>query len=160
MLPYEGIWQWITINRSQKETTMIAEKICAAFKRVGQRNTRPRLLIANHLAARGIDFSIDDLWQSLRQQDPHLGRATLYRSVEILVNEGLLDRIEFADGTHRYHVCGDNAHQHLTCIQCHRFVEVDIAISRDQFTTIGLQTDFTIEGLALTLFGRCANCRV
>jgi Fur family transcriptional regulator, ferric uptake regulator len=142
---------------------MIAEKICAAFKRVGQRSTRPRQLIADHLAelaARGIDFSIDDLWQALRQQDPHLGRATLYRSIEILVNEGLLDRIDFADGTHRYHVCSDTGHQHLTCIQCHRFVEVNIALPTDQFTAIGLQTDFSIEGLALTLFGRCANCRV
>jgi Fur family ferric uptake transcriptional regulator len=142
---------------------MIEEKICAAFKRVGQRNTRPRRLIADHLAelaARGIDFSIDDLWQILRQQDPHLGRATLYRSIEILVNEKLLDRIEFADGTHRYHVCCDNMHQHLTCIQCHCFVEVNVAIPTDQFSAIGLQTNFTIESLALTLFGRCANCRI
>lgn len=142
---------------------MIAEKILAAFKRVGERNTRPRRLIAARLAEladQGVDFSIDDLWQALRQQDPHLGRATLYRSVEILVNEGLLDRIDFADGTHCYHVCHDTAHQHLTCIQCHRFVEVNVTLAPDQFTAIGLQTDFTIEGLALTLFGRCANCRV
>ena len=141
---------------------MIAENIRAAFKRVGERNTRPRRLIADHLAelaAHDANFSIDDLWQALRQQDPHLGRATLYRCIEILVNEGLLDRIEFANGTHRYHVCSTKAHHHLTCTQCHRFVEVHVAIPTDQFTAISAQTDFAIEGLALTLFGRCANCR-
>jgi Fur family ferric uptake transcriptional regulator len=147
---------------NREETTMIAEKICAAFKRVGERNTRPRRMIADRLAelaAHDADFSIDDLWQTLRQQEPHLGRATLYRCIEILVNEGLLDRIKFADGTHRYHVCQTSAHHHLTCIQCHRFVEVHVAIPTDQFTVISTQTNFAIEGLALTLFGRCANCR-
>ena len=66
---------------------MITGKILAAFKRVGERNTRPRPLIADRLAEladHGVDFSIDDLWQALRQQAPHLGRATLYRCIRPL----------------------------------------------------------------------------
>src|SRR5260370_22126593 len=66
---------------------MLAEKIYAASAEVSCRNTRPRRLIAERLielAASGADFTIDDLWQELRQEDPHLGRATVYRSVEKL----------------------------------------------------------------------------
>ncbi|HJT59689.1 MAG TPA: transcriptional repressor [Ktedonobacteraceae bacterium] len=88
---------------------MIEEKIYAAFDEVSQRNTRPRRLIAqrlNKLAACGEDFTTDDLWQELRQVEPKMGRATVFRAVEKLVDMGLLDRIEFADGTHRYRVCG------------------------------------------------------
>lgn len=141
---------------------LIAEKIRAAFEEMSQRNTRPRRIIADRLielAESGADFTVDDLWQALRQEEPHLGRATVYRSVEMLVNLGLLDRIEFADGSHHYRICGDNHHHHLTCTRCHRVVEVDVCLPQDQFTSIGEQTDFTIEGHALTLFGRCSDCR-
>ncbi|TMD54642.1 MAG: hypothetical protein E6I93_06660 [Chloroflexi bacterium] len=74
--------------------------------------------------------------------------------------QGLLARIEFADGTHHYRVCeGSEHHHHLTCTQCHCVVDIDICLPADQFATIGNQADFVIEGHSLTLFGRCKNCR-
>jgi Fe2+ or Zn2+ uptake regulation protein len=148
---------------SERILKVIANKIYAAFVEASQRNTRPRRLIAERLvelAESGTDFTIDDLWQELREGEPRLGRATVYRSVEKLVNAGLLDRIEFADGTHHYRVCGDNHHHHLTCIRCHCVVEVDVCLPVDQFAAIGQQTNFAIEGHSLTIFGRCEDCRV
>ena len=142
---------------------MITEKIFAVFDQECQRTTRPRRVIAERLAelARsGGDFSMDDLWQDLRQTEPRLGRATVYRSVEMLVNAGLLDRIEFADGTHRYRVCGgDEHHHHLTCTRCHCVVDVDVCIPSEQFAALSARTNFSIEGHSITLFGLCAACR-
>lgn len=141
---------------------VIADKIYAAFDEVSQRNTRPRRLIAERLvefANSGTDFTTDELWQELRTVEPKLGRATVFRAVEKLVNMSLLDRIEFADGTHHYRVCGSNHHHHLTCTRCHRIVEIDICLPEEQIAAIGNQTDFAIEGHSLTLFGRCADCQ-
>jgi Fur family ferric uptake transcriptional regulator len=141
---------------------VLAEKIYAAFDEVSQRNTRPRRLIAERLVElsnKGADFTVDELWQDLRQVEPRMGRATVYRSVEKLFALGLLDRIEFADGTHHYRVCGDNHHHHLTCTRCHRVVEVDICLPVDQIAAISNQTHFAIEGHSLTFFGRCKQCQ-
>jgi Fur family ferric uptake transcriptional regulator len=142
---------------------VIAEKIYAVFDQECRRNTRPRRAIAERLielAQSGGDFSMDDLWQDLRRREPHLGRATVYRSVEMLVSAGLLDRIEFADGTHRYRVCGsDEHHHHLTCTSCHCIVDVDVCIPTEQFAALSKQTNFSIEGHSITLFGRCAACQ-
>ena len=142
---------------------MIEETIYAAFNEVSQRNTRPRKLIADRLielSESGADFTVEDLWLELRQAEPRIGRATVYRAVEKLVNMGLLARIEFADGTHHYRVCGGNEHHHhLTCTQCHSVIDIEICLPADQFVTIGNQEDFVIEGHSLTLFGRCKNCR-
>ncbi|MBV9232046.1 MAG: transcriptional repressor [Chloroflexi bacterium] len=141
---------------------MIAEKIYAAFDEMSQRNTRPRRLIAGRLielAASGLDFTTDDLWQDLRKVEPGLGRATVFRSVEKLVSLGLLDRVEFADGTHHYRVCGSNHHHHLTCTKCHRVVEVDVCLPQEQIAAIESKTNFDIEGHSLSLFGRCESCR-
>jgi Fur family ferric uptake transcriptional regulator len=143
-------------------SNVIADKIYAAFDEVSQRNTRPRRLIAERLvalASSGADFTTDELWQELRAIEPKLGRATVFRSVEKLVTMGILDRVEFADGTHHYRVCGERHHHHLTCTQCHRVVEVDLCLPVDQFQAISNQTDFAIEGHALTFFGRCKECR-
>ncbi|GCE49003.1 Fur family ferric uptake transcriptional regulator [Thermosporothrix hazakensis] len=144
------------------EVKSLAEKIRAAFDEVSQRHTRPRRLIEQRLvelAASETDFTIDDLWQEMRQEEPKLGRATVYRSIEKLVNLGLLDRVEFADGTHHYRVCGDSHHHHLTCTQCRRVVEVDICLPEEQFAAIRDQTNFKIEGHTLSLFGRCKDCQ-
>jgi Fur family transcriptional regulator, ferric uptake regulator len=142
----------------------IADKIYAAFDEMSQRNTRPRKIIADRLielALKGEDFTTDDLWQELRQSEPRIGRATVFRSVEKLVDLGLLNRIEFADGSHHYRVCGGtHHHHHLTCTQCHRVVEVDLCLPQDELTEIGNQTKFEIEGHSLALFGRCEDCRV
>jgi Fur family ferric uptake transcriptional regulator len=155
--------QYKRANRKEKAKASVkVDKIRAAFDEVSQRHTRPRRLIADRLselAASGDDFTVDDLWQEIREEEPHLGRATVYRSVEKLVTLGLLDRVEFADGTHHYRICGDGHHHHLTCTSCHRVVEVDVCLPIDQITAIGDKTNFDIEGHSLTLFGRCENCR-
>lgn len=140
----------------------IAGKIYAAFDELSQRNTRPRKLIAERLvklADDGEDFTTDDLWQELRQSEPRIGRATVFRSVEKLVDKGLLDRIEFADGTHHYRVCGGTHHHHLTCTRCHRVVEVDLCLPHEQLDAIGDQNNFAIEGHSLSIFGRCKSCQ-
>ena len=149
-------------TRRKERANVIVDRIRAAFDEKSQRNTRPRRIIAERLvelAASGADFTADDLWQELRLVEPKLGRATLYRSLEMLVNAGLLDRVDFADGTHHYRVCGGSHHHHLTCTQCHCVVEVHVCLPPDQFTAIGHQTNFDIEGHSITLFGRCEHCR-
>ena len=151
------------MSQHDKTTTLLEDKIRAAFDEVSQRHTRPRKLIADRLvelAISGENFTIDELWQEMRELDPRLGRATVYRSVEKLVSMGLLNRVDFADGTHLYRVCGENHHHHhLTCTQCHRVVEVDVCLPKDELNAIGHKTHFDIEGHSLTLFGRCESCR-
>ena len=148
----------------QNKTSIVSigDKIRAAFDEQGQRKTRQKDQISTRLtelAGNGIDFSAEELWQDLRQMDTHMGRATVFRAVEMLVNQGLLNRIDFADGSHKYRACGENHHHHLTCVQCHRVVDIDICLPEEQLSTIGAQTDFIIEGHSLSLFGRCPDCR-
>lgn len=140
-----------------------AETILTAFAKRGLSITRPRRLIAERLAqhaASATDFATDDFWHELQQTDPGVGRATVYRAVEVLAQQGILDRVEFADGTHRYRVCGtDSHHHHVTCTQCRRVVEVETCLPLDTFAAIMAKTHFTLEGHALELFGRCPTCR-
>jgi Fe2+ or Zn2+ uptake regulation protein len=143
--------------------TITADSIIERFEGVGLRNTRPRRLIARQLAAlaaRGEDFATDDLWQHLLRVDPRLGRATVFRAVDVLVEQGVLDRVSFADGTHRYRVCSPGGHHHhVTCSVCHRVVEIDACLAPELLAAIERNTNFALEGHSVELFGRCAACR-
>ncbi len=139
-----------------------AAAVRLAFEQAGLRNTRPRRLIAEQLAELATDgqnFSSDDLWRTLQSVDPGLGRATVFRAVDILLARGVLDRVDFADNTHRYRVCGAEHHHHLTCTQCHRVVEVEACLPGDAFSSIANQTGFDLEGHSIELFGRCHDCK-
>ena len=140
----------------------LTDTILAVFEAQGLRNTRPRRLIAEQLAALASsrsDFTAQDLWRELQALDPHLGRATVYRAVDVLLGEGLLDRISFADGTHRYRLCGVTHHHHLTCTQCQRVVEISACLPPELLAAISATTNFAIEGHSVELFGRCSTCR-
>ena len=139
-----------------------ANRIIAIFDTLGLRATRTRRLIAERLAtfaASGADFTIQELWQALREVEPQLGRATVYRAVEVLMSQGLFHCLTFADGSCRYRLCGGSHHHHVTCTQCQRVTEVSVCLPPELFAAIAVTTDFAIEGHFLELFGRCAECR-
>ncbi len=147
---------------SATEPEAIEDRLLAVFEAEGLRNTRPRRVIVEQLAAlaaSGADFTAQDLWHELQAKDPGLGRATVYRAVDLLLSKGLLDRVPFADGTHRYRLCGGAHHHHLTCTQCQRVVEISACLPPDLLAAISSKTDFAIDGHSVELFGRCPACR-
>jgi Fe2+ or Zn2+ uptake regulation protein len=147
---------------SKAFSTPVAAKIRLAFEEQTRRKTRPRNRISRRLAelaASGADFTVEELWRDLKQLDPHLGRSTVFRAVEMLVHQGLLNRVEFSDGRHTYRACGNEHHHHLTCVRCHRVVDVDICLPTELLAEVGEQTGFTVEGHSLFLFGQCGECR-
>lgn len=129
---------------------------------LGLKATRPRHLIAGRIAEMGeggSDFTIEDLWHELQARDPGIGRATVFRTVDILVREGILDRIPLSDGKHLYRVCGRHHHHHVTCTTCRRVVEIEDCLSPELLKSIASTTSFEIEGHSLELFGSCPICR-
>jgi Fe2+ or Zn2+ uptake regulation protein len=145
--------------------SVTAGEIRAVFEQAGLRNTYPRRLIAEKLAqlsAKGAEFATEDLWRALVRMEPRLGRATVFRAVETLLGQGVLDRVTFADGTHRYRVCGsagEHHHHHLTCVECRRVIEVDACLPDPLLAEIERTTHFSLEGHSVSLFGRCPACR-
>ena len=133
-----------------------------AFKQKGLRITAPRRTLAHLLVeTQGTEFTIEQLWDMVLERNPDVGRATVFRAVEILQELQLLDRVEFADGTHRFRFCNEagHHHHHVTCKGCGKVIEVEACLSKEQIAAVELLADFAIEGHRLEFFGRCANCR-
>jgi Fur family transcriptional regulator, ferric uptake regulator len=144
-------------------TMDIEKRITAAFHQFSERTTQPRQVIARsliRLGKSGTAFSAEDLIRGLHRSNPRIGRATVYRSIEKLVQMKVIDRIDFADGTHYFRLCGSESHHHhLACTKCHRVIDLDFCLDEEQLATIGRKESFSIEDHAITLFGLCKECR-
>jgi Fur family transcriptional regulator, ferric uptake regulator len=144
-------------------TQISAEQILEVFESADLRPTRPRralieqILLWDHADK---DFTCEELWHAVQIHTPWVGRATAFRTVQLLLEFGFLDRVKFADGTERYHVVVPGTHHHhLTCECCHHVVEVDTCLGVDTLNKIAADSGFTISGHRLELFGRCPSCQ-
>jgi Fur family ferric uptake transcriptional regulator len=141
----------------------IEKRITSAFQVFSERSTRPRQIIARsliRLGESGDAFSTEGLVRKLRRSYPSIGRATVYRSIDKLVQMKVLERIDFADGKHCFRLCrSESHHHHLACNNCHKVLDVDFCIDQGQIGAIERQQNFSIVDHAITLFGLCKDCR-
>lgn len=139
------------------------DSILLLLEGAGLRTTRPRTAIIQQVIAwgkEGTDFSAEMLWHELQQVTPWLGRATVFRTVDVLADLGVLDRVTFADGTERYHtIQAGTHHHHLTCDCCHRVVDLNLCIEPQTLKQVEDESGFTLSGHRFEIFGRCPDCR-
>ena len=129
--------------------------ILAAFEEHGSRMTWPRRQLAMMLARRTDSFSAEEIVAGL----PGLGRATIYRSIRLLVEAGILCKAAMPDGTPRYTVnCPHHLH-HLVCIACGGISEFRHPAFARTLNAIRTPTGDQIIGHRLELYHRCAACR-
>jgi Fur family transcriptional regulator, ferric uptake regulator len=125
----------------------------------GERVTRQRLLIAERLAAAGRQLTADALYRRLRREKPTLGRATVFRTLETLVDAGVARRLELEGHVYAYVACQPEHHHHLSCTRCGRVEEIDEAYVRPIARRVAADRGFEIDDARLDFYGRCARCR-
>jgi Fur family ferric uptake transcriptional regulator len=135
-----------------------ADTIVAAFDDAGYRVTEPRRSLARLIGARGGHFTADELVAASRGERLGVGRATVFRSLEILTELGVVERLDLPSGDHAYVACDPAHHHHVVCSQCGRSTDVgDSGMSR-VLEEVARRSGYRIESHRLELFGLCASC--
>lgn len=129
------------------------------LKRKGLSITAPRLLIAEEVFSANQHRTAEELYERLKEKQSGVGRVTVYRTLKVMVEAGLVETRDFG-GQGRYEpVIGRKHHDHLVCIDCRTVVEFSSnAIEREQ-DRITRHHGFEIVHHVHTLFGRCPRCR-
>jgi Fur family transcriptional regulator, ferric uptake regulator len=125
----------------------------------GRRLTGPRQEIVNFVAPRQDHYSAQEVWEDLRASRKGVGRATVFRTLELLVELGVLDRVHAGDGCHRYAICETRHHHHLVCLDCPTVVLIMASEIEERIGQMAVEADFELLTHHLELIGRCANCR-
>jgi Fur family ferric uptake transcriptional regulator len=129
----------------------------AELARAGLRATPQRILVLAALMARRDDVTAQSLHERLRPAHPNLGLATVYRTLGALSEAGLIDAMQHGHGT-CYRRCAPGHHHHLTCIRCHKVVEVrdcEIGAWADR---VGAASGFRQIAHTVELTGVCDRC--
>ncbi len=104
--------------------------------------------------------SPEELYNAVKQNDPQVGQATVYRTLKLFCESGIARELNFGDGVARYEPAyGQSHHDHLICTHCNRSVEVvDAKIEKLQ-EKLAKDHGFILTGHKLYLFGICPNCK-
>ena len=85
--------------------------------------------------------------------------STVYRTLELLEQIGLVTHTHLGHGAHRYHLAADAQHVHLVCRKCGAITQVDPAAVSSLVTALDSDYGFETDVGHLTVFGTCADCR-
>ena len=134
-------------------------RIVRAFEDAGYQTTPSRRLLAELVAGSRGHFSAADLLDRARQRRAKVGRATIFRALELLTSLHVVERLDLPNRSHAYVMCDpDEHHHHLVCSRCGRSVDVADGELARLVDEIGRRNGFRIETHRLELFGLCPAC--
>jgi Fur family transcriptional regulator, ferric uptake regulator len=129
------------------------------MERAGCRLTEPRRVVAELVARHEGHFTAAEIVDQAQQRQPGLGRATVFRALDLFTSLGLVERIDLPDGDHAYVTCEQAHHHHAICTSCGRSLDLpDMGLSQ-VLHDAGARLGFRITTHRLELFGLCASCQ-
>jgi Fur family ferric uptake transcriptional regulator len=130
------------------------------LRRKGVRPTAKRTAVLAELAAERDDATAQALWQRLAARgDRGVGLATVYRTLALLHEHGVIDALSHHDGERCYRLCGEAHHHHLVCERCHRVVELDDCDLAGWVDDVAGRHGFAATEHHVEISGLCGACR-
>jgi Fur family ferric uptake transcriptional regulator len=133
-----------------------------AAKRLAEgsvRATPQRLRVLAELMDERDDATAQELHARLRARGQRIGLATVYRTLAVLVDEGIVDALSHHDGERCYRLCGAEHHHHLVCTECHRVVELTDCDLGEWLERAAGEQGFVATEHRLEVSGLCESCR-
>ncbi len=139
---------------------MDSNPIVAALDQAGFRRTPARRTVAEVIVAREGHFTAEDVLADARRRRRAMGRATVFRSLDLLARMRLVERVDLPSGEHAYVACLPSTHHHhVLCSRCGRSADVgDVGLS-PILERVAASTGYRIDTHRLELFGLCPDCR-
>jgi Fur family transcriptional regulator, ferric uptake regulator len=105
-------------------------------------------------------ITADELHDIIKNENPNIGIATIYRTMKLLCACGLSREFILEDGKTRFEAVYDNEHHdHLICTKCGKFVEI-VSPDIEKFQEkIARENGFLLKSHRLNLYGICKTCR-
>jgi Fur family transcriptional regulator, ferric uptake regulator len=132
--------------------------IVTVLDRAGYRLTGPRRSLATLIAGHAGHFTATELVTEARSRRLGVGRATVFRTLEVLEELGAVERLDLPSGEHTYVVCEPAHHHHVVCSRCGRTDEIDDAGLRTVVREVARRTGYRVDEHRLELFGLCPAC--
>ncbi len=147
------------------EQERVQELLREKLKEKNLKVTKQRLLILQTLAEnRGQHMAAEDIFEIIQKAHPEMGLATVYRTLQLLYEIQLVDRINLDDGCVRYEIGhiferdARHSHHHLICRTCGRVTAFEDDLLDELEAHIEADTGFHVLDHELKFYGQCREC--
>jgi Fur family ferric uptake transcriptional regulator len=144
-------------RRMSATNTAVTERIRDELRSRGMRWTPQRRALIELLRDRDGHITVTELLELCRQRDPETTPSTVYRTLDVLEEIGLVRHSHGPDGREEFHIAPVAEHGHAVCQECGRVVELDEADVTD-FEAKLAGRGFRVDLSHLTVGGLCSDC--
>lgn len=144
----------ISYGEIEKFKDMLKEK---GYKLTPQRRAIVDIIIENE----GEHLTTEEIYNLVKKECPEIGLATVYRTVMLLDDIGILTRLDLGDGCNRYelvHEEENHHHHHLICNECGKVIEVEDDLLDSLEDDIQSKYKFKIKNHSVKFYGICDEC--
>jgi Fe2+ or Zn2+ uptake regulation protein len=125
----------------------------------GQRVTTQRLLLLDLIRKQKTHLDADDLYRRARELNPRLSLSTVYRTLRLFKELGLVEELHFQQEHHHYEQRASREHHHLVCLRCGRVAEFESHHTKGLRDEIARRHHFRVTGGEINFSGYCADCQ-
>jgi len=137
----------------------MSDKYVEMLRERGYRITPQREMIIEELAKTNAHMAAEEIHDSLQSRTKSLNIATIYRTLEMLVEEGLACQNDLGGGCVVYAITRHGPHIHLVCRLCGQVIEADYELLADLGSKLKQEYGFDADLRHISLFGICSKCR-
>jgi Fur family transcriptional regulator, ferric uptake regulator len=123
------------------------------------RVTGQRRALLEIIRVQGEHLDADELHRLARRRYPRLSLSTVYRTLSLLRDLGLIDEVHLGEDHHHYELKPSAVHHHLICLSCGRIEEFSSVLAEELAASVAREHDFEVHGVQIDLTGFCARCR-
>jgi Fur family ferric uptake transcriptional regulator len=140
------------------ETDKSKDRIRSLFRERGIACTAQRELVARTLLEMGSHVGADELHRRLARRKPRVALATIYRTLQLLKDNGLIAERHFGERWRRYENLSAAHHDHLVCLGCGAVIEFREPLIEELQEKVARRHGFKAERQRLELYGYCRDC--
>ena len=129
------------------------------FRQAGRRLTHQRRLILEILQGSEDHLEAHELYAKVRSRDPDVSLATVYRTLSVLREMGLVEQHLLGEEHGHFEAAGENRHYHFTCVGCGKVIEFDAEAVEQAIRGLSIQEGARVTDAHLHLSGYCAQCQ-
>ncbi|MBF0715018.1 Fur family transcriptional regulator [Gemelliphila palaticanis] len=131
----------------------------STYKLTPQREIIVKVLVEN----KDSHLSAEELYFILKEVNPDIGLATVYRTLDIFYDLKILEKITFGNGISKYHLrqkLSSGMHHHLICINCHNIITVQNEVFNKLIKYVNNEYNFKVQDNTIAIYGTCQNCEL
>jgi len=123
-----------------------------------RRLTRQRQVILDAICQADGHATIGEVYYRAKKYDENLDRSTVYRSLDLFVDLGIVIVAENIDGERTYELVKESRHHHLICSECGNAVEIEDDVVENFYQALRYEYKYKVDMDHLIVFGICLDC--